>query len=185
MRSQNRRLPRWNRFERSGSPHSEQQEVVGVHSGGRRRVLAVSGAFLAAVAAVLAVVLPLSGSVPAAAPARADTAKTGVVPAGGGGRLAGGSGDTVCGDVRFDRSRLPGRTATPANGDWPTAPAADLLRLHGWPRAVPFDVAHWTVVLNGDAGVLVAFLPGSGFHYLPIRKAAGGGWSVGPPCTPR
>jgi hypothetical protein len=149
---------------------------------GRPRVLTVSGAFLAAVAAVLAVVLPLSRS--PAAPARADTATTGTVTAGGGGRLPIGSGDAVCGDVRFDRAGLPGRTATPTNGDWPTAAAADLLRLHGWPRAVPFDVARWTVVLNGDAGVLVAFLPGSGFGYLPIHKAAAG-WSVGPPCTPR
>jgi hypothetical protein len=149
---------------------------------GRPRVLTVSGAFLAAVATVLAVALPLSRS--QAAPARADTADTGPVTAGGGGRLPAGSGDTVCGDVRFDRARLPGRTATPTNGDWPTAAAADLLRLHGWPRAVPFDIAHWTVVLNGNAGVLVAFLPGSGFGYLPIHKAAAG-WSVGPPCTPR
>jgi len=88
------------------------------------------------------------------------------------------------GDVRFDRAMLPGRTATPTNGDWPTAAAADLLRLHGWPRAVPFDIAHWTVVLNGNAGVLVAFLPGTGFGYLPIHRAAAG-WSVGPPCSPR
>ena len=157
-----------------------------MHASGRRRVLAVSGAFLAAVAAVLAVVLPLSSS--PAAPARAaDTAATTeVAAAGGGGRLpGGGTGDTVCGDVRFDRSELPGRTATPANGDWPTAAAADLLRLRGWPRAVPFDVAHWTVVVHGGAGVLVAFLPGRGFGYLPIHQAAGGGWSVGPPCTPR
>ena len=149
---------------------------------GRPRVLTVSGAFLAAVAAVLAVALPLSRS--QAAPARADTADTGPVTAGGGGRLPAGSGDTVCGDVRFDRARLSGRAATPTNGDWPTAAAADLLRLHGWPRAVPFDIAHWTVVLNGNAGVLVAFLPGTGFGYLPIHKVAAG-WSVGPPCTPR
>jgi hypothetical protein len=158
-----------------------------VHASRRGRGLAVSGAFLAAVAAVLAVVLPLSSS--QAAPARAGGATTGAttgtVTAGGGGRRPAGSGDTVCGDVRFDRSELPGRTATVANGDWPTAAAADLLRLRGWPRAVPFDVAHWTVVLHGNAGVLVAFLPGSGFGYLPIHKAAGGGWSVGPPCTPR
>jgi hypothetical protein len=147
----------------------------------------VSGAFLAAVAVVLPVALPLSRS--PATPAGADTAKTGTaggtVTVGGAGRLPVGSGDTVCGDVRFDKSELPGRTATLANGDWPTAAAADLLRLHGWPRAVPFDIAHWTVVLHGNAGVLVAFLPGTGFGYLPIHKAAGGGWSVGPPCTPR
>ena len=153
-----------------------------MHASGRPRVLAVAGAFLAVVAAVLAVVLPLSHS--PAAPAPTDTATDGTVTAGGGGRLTVGSGDTVCGDVRFDRAMLPGRTATPTNGDWPTAAAADLLRLHGWPRAVPFDIARWTVVLNGNAGVLVAFLPGSGFGYLPIHKVAAG-WSVGPPCTPR
>ena len=146
-------------------------------SSGRRRALAVGGAFLAAVAAVLAVMLPASRT----APAGAGT----TVTAGGGGRLPAGHGDVVCGDVRFDRAELPGREATLANGDWPTAAAADMLRLHGWPRAVPFDVARWTVVLTGDAGVLVASLPGSGFHYLPIHKAAAGGWSVGPPCTPR
>jgi hypothetical protein len=161
--------------------------VVGVHASRRRRGLAASGAFLAVVAAVVAVVLPLSSL--QAASARADSATTGAttgtVTAGGGRRLPARSGDTVCGDVRFDRSELPGRAATVANGDWPTAAAADLLRLRGWPRAVPFDVAHWTVVLHGNAGVLVAFLPGSGFGYLPIHKVAGAGWSVGPPCTPR
>jgi len=158
--------------------------VVRVRASSRLRGLLVAGAFLAAVAAALAVTLPLSAS--RAAPAGADTAVTRATtdPAGGG-RLPTGRGDTVCGDVRFDRARLPGRTVTPANGDWPTAAAADLLRLHGWPRAVPYDVARWTVVRTGDAGVLVAALPGSGFHYLPIHKAAGGGWTVGPPCTPR
>ena len=106
--------------------------------------------------------------------------------AGGGGRLAGRQPATPSAATSGSTgTKLPGRTATVANGDWPTAAAADLLRLYGWPRAVPFDVARWTVVLSGDAGVLVTFLPGSGFHYLPIHKAAGGGWSVGPPCTPR
>src|ERR1700749_4973626 len=100
MRSQNRRLPRRNQFNRSGSPHSDQQEVVGVHASGRRRVLAVSGAFLAAVGAVLAVVLPLSG--PPAAPARAESTTTGAVAAGGGGRLPAGRGATVWGAVRGD-----------------------------------------------------------------------------------
>jgi hypothetical protein len=154
-----------------------------VHASGRRRVLTVSGAFLASVAAVLAITLPLSSSHPAPTPAGGTD--TGVVAAGGGGRLPTGRGDTVCGDVRFNRSELPGRTAALANGDWPTAAAADLLRLRGWPRAVPFDIAHWTVVVHGTAGVLVAFLPGPGFGYLPIHRIAGGGWSVGPPCTPR
>ena len=46
-----------------------------MHASGRRRVLAVSGAFLAAVAAVFAVAAPLSGS--PAAPAPADAATTG------------------------------------------------------------------------------------------------------------
>ena len=130
--------------------------AVGGASSGLRRLPA-------AVAAVFAVAAPLSGSPAVRAPADADD---------GGGRRRGrwrppaGSGDTVCGDVRFDRSQLPGRTATPANGDWPTAAAADLLRLRGWPRAVPFDVAHWTVVRRGTSGVLVAFLPGTGFGYL-------------------
>jgi hypothetical protein len=143
----------------------------------RTRGLLLGGAFLAAAAAVL---LPLAASHTApAAPVTASNA------AGGGGRLPAGQGDTACGDVRFDRARLPGRTVTPDNGDWPTAAAADLLHLHGWPRAVPFDVARWTVVRTGDAGVLVASLPGSGFHYLPIHRKAAGGWSVGPPCTPR
>jgi uncharacterized membrane protein len=157
-----------------------------VGASGRVRSLVVGGAFLAAVAMVLAVTLPLSAS--RAAPAGADTAGTEAttgIANGGGGRLPAGHGDAVCGDVRFDRASLPGRTVTPANGDWPTAAAADLLRLHGWPRAVPFDVAHWTVVLTGDAGVLVAALPGSGFHYLPMHRKAAGGWSVGRPCTPR
>jgi hypothetical protein len=148
-----------------------------MHPSGRRRVLAVCGALLAAVAVLVAVVLPLSSS--QAAPAR-DGAT-----AGGAGRLPAGDGDTVCGDVRFDRADLPGRPATVANGDWPTAAAADLLHLYGWPRAVPFDVTQWTVVLSGNAGVLVAFLPGSGFHYLPIHRAAGGDWTAGAPCTLR
>jgi hypothetical protein len=155
--------------------------VASVRAIGRRRGLTISAAFLAAVAAVLAIVLPLSH---AAAGARGPAEK-GAVTAGGGGPRPAAGGDTVCGDVRFDKAKLPGRTATPDNGDWPTAAAADLLGLRGWPRAVPYDIRHWTVVLNGGAGVLVAFLPGSGFHYLPIHRVAGGGWSVGPPCTPR
>ena len=168
-----------------------------MRASGRRRGLTISAAFPVAVATMLAVVLPLSHGAPAAAPGPAKTGAvradgtgpigrgdTAVVTAGGAGRLPVGRGDTVCGDVRFDKAELPGRTATPANGDWPTAAAADLLQLRGWQRAVPYDITRWTVVLNGDAGMLVVFLPGSGFHYLPIHGAAGGGWSVGPPCTP-
>jgi hypothetical protein len=140
----------------------------------RRRRLAV-GAAGAAAAAVLLTALPIS-------------AGGGTSPAGVDG-LTGGSGrvpvgDTTCGDVTFDKAELPGRRVTVDNGDWPTGQAADLLALHGWPRAVPYAAAHWTVVTNGDAAVLVASLPGAPRRYLPIHKAAGGGWLVGPPCTP-
>lgn len=154
-----------------------------MRASGRWRVLAVLGAGVATAAAVLAVALPLSASAPSSSSSSSGTR------AGGGAAAATsssplGTGDTVCGDVRFDKAKLPGRRATVDNGDWPTAAAADLLRLHGWPRAVPYDVAQWTVVTDGAAGVLVASLPGSGFHYLPIHKAADGSWAVGPPCTP-
>jgi hypothetical protein len=161
-----------------------------VRATGRRRVLAAAGACLATAATVLAVLVPVSAL--SGAPATAGTSDAhgtsdthGTSAGGGGGRLPSGTGDAVCGDVRFEKSRLPGRRVTADNGDWPTAAAADLIALHGWPRAVPFDVARWTVVTSGTAGVLVASLPGSGFHYLPIHRAPGGGWSVGPPCTPR
>ena len=91
---------------------------------GRRRALTISAACSAAVAAVLAVVfavvLPLSHAAPAAA---RGPAGAGVVTAGGGGRLPAGGGDTVCGDVRFDKAELPGRTATPDNGDQTDTPA--------------------------------------------------------------
>ena len=157
---------------------------------GRRRILAVAGACVATAATVLAVLVPAAAL--SRAPAAAGTSGTagssgtqGTSAGGGGGRLPTGTGDAVCGDVRFEKSKLPGRRVTADNGDWPTAAAADLIALHGWPRAVPFDVARWTVVTSGSAGVLIASLPGSGFHYLPIHRAPGGGWSVGPPCTPR
>jgi hypothetical protein len=161
---------------------------------GRRRVPTAGGAFLAVATAVLAVLLPvaaLPGSPAAAGTSSAGTSSAGTSASGGtsagggGGRLPSGTGEAVCGDVRVEKSRLPGRRVTADNGDWPTAAAADLMQLHGWPRAVPFDVAHWTVVTSGDAGLLVASLPGSGFHYLPIHRKPGGGWSVGPPCVPR
>ncbi len=70
------------------------------------------------------------------------------------------------------------------NGDWPTERAADLLALHGWPRAVPYDAARWTVVLNGDDGVLVASLPGEPPRYLPIHRGPNNSWIAGVPCSP-
>jgi hypothetical protein len=139
----------------------------------RRRRLAVGGAGVAA-AAVLLGTLPVSQG--------AGGAPAGVDALTGGGRAP--VGDTTCGDVTFDKARLPGRRVTVDNGDWPTEQAADLLALHGWPRAVPYAAAHWTVVTNGDDAVLVASLPGAPRRYLPIHKAPGGGWLVGPPCTP-
>ena len=87
--------------------------------------------------------------------------------------------------MTFDKRRLPGRTVTVDNGDWPTEQAADLLGLHGWPRAVPYDEARWTVVVNGDEGVLVASLPGAKPRYLSIRKGPNNSWTAGVPCTPR
>jgi hypothetical protein len=151
--------------------------LAAVLAAGRRRVrrrrLAVGGAGVA-VAAVLLSTLPVWPGA-GGAPAGVDALT------GGSGRAP--VGDTTCGDVTFDKATLPGRRVT-VDGDWPTAQAADLLALHGWPRAVPYAAAHWTVVTNGDAAVLVASLPGAPRRYLPIHKATGGGWSVGPPCTP-
>ena len=129
-----------------------------MRASGRWRVLAVLGAGVATAAAVLAVALPLSASAPSSVVLVVRNASR--RRCGGGHELvATGTGDTVCGDVRFDKAKLPGRRATVDNGDWPTAAAADLLRLHGWPRAVPYDVAQWTVVTDGAAGVLVASCP--------------------------
>jgi hypothetical protein len=71
------------------------------------------------------------------------------------------------------------------NGDWPTEQAADLLGLHGWPRAVPYSAAHWTVVTNGADGVLVASLPGAKPRYLSIHRGPNNSWIAGVPCTPR
>ena len=51
--------------------------------------------------------------------------------------------------------------------------------------AFPFDAARWTQVTDVKAGVLVAYLPGTGYRYLPVQKASDGTWVVGPPCTPR
>jgi hypothetical protein len=150
----------------------------------RRRRWTVSGAGAAVALAVLAVALPIArdpGGLPGTVKAVTGGGGDGAAPVS---PAPTGSGDARCGDVRFDRSKLPGRTVT-VDGDWPTARAADLLDLHGWPRAVPFDAARWTEVTDGRAGVLVAFLPGTGYRYLPVQKGAGGAWVVGPPCTPR
>ena len=86
--------------------------------------------------------------------------------------------------MRFDKAELPGRRVTVDNGDWPTEQAADLLGLHGWPRAVPYDAARWTVVVNGNAGVLVASLPGAQPRYLSITRGPNNSWIAGVPCTP-
>ena len=90
----------------------------------------------------------------------------------------------TCGDVRLDRSALPGRPVRATDGR-PLGDAADVLALHGWPRAVPFDAAEWTVAVTGDEGVLVARPPGGGGRYLPIRRAEDGAWTVGAPCALR
>ena len=141
---------------------------------------------LATAAAVLAVALPLSASCPVAlvVPRRPER-EPAAVRRRPRARRHSGRGDTVCGDVRFDRAKLPGRTGPPSTATGPPRRPRTCCGLHGWPRAVPFDVAHWTVVTDGTAGVLVASLPGSGFRYLPIHRAVDGSWSVGPPCTPR
>jgi hypothetical protein len=171
----------------AATPDPDEVPLAAVLAAGRRRVrrqrLAVAGAGVAAAAAVLLVTLPTG---------RGGALPDGVdgLTGGGGGTTAApqptptGTGDATCGGVRFDRSELPGRKVTVDNGDWPTAQAADLLALHGWPRAVPYDVAHWTQVTDGRAGVLVASLPGVGFRYLPIHKGPDGAWVVGAPCTP-
>jgi hypothetical protein len=162
--------------------------VAAVLAAGRRRVrqrrLAAAGAGVAA-AAVLLVTLP--GTTHGGALPNSVDGMTG----GGGGSAAApvpdptGTGSAQCGDVRFDRSKLPGRTVTVDNGDWPTDRAADLLALHGWPRAAPYEMARWTQVTDGRAGVLVASLPGTGYRYLPIHRGLDGTWVLGAPCTPR
>lgn len=151
-----------------------------VVAAGRRRVrgrrMAVAGAGAATVAAVLLAGLPLHRAPDGGLPASVDAITGGGAPA--------ASGDTSCGNVRFDKARLPGRKVTVDNGDWPTEQAADLLALHGWPRAVPYDVARWTVVVNGNTGVLVASLPGAKPRYLSIHRGPNNSWIAGVPCTP-
>jgi hypothetical protein len=171
-------------------PAPDEVPVEAVLAAGRRQVrrrrLVVGGAGAAAAVAVLAVAVPLSTG---SSGGRLPDGVSGL--SGGGGHatvapaaLPTGTGATTCGPVRFDKAQLPGRTVT-VDGDWPTARAADLLSLHGWPRAVPFDVGRWTQITDGKAGVLVASLPGAGYRYLPVQRGAGGEWVVGPPCTPR
>jgi DNA-directed RNA polymerase specialized sigma24 family protein len=99
--------------------------------------------------------------------------------------------------VRGRRRRWRGETPTAAppdragpgrpvadGSDLPTEAAADLLSLHGWPRAVPYAKASWTVVYRGDSGLLVAAVRGEKTRYLPIHRDAGYNWIAGPPCTP-
>jgi hypothetical protein len=161
-------------------PEDTAVPLEAVVAAGRRRVrgrrLAVAGAGVVTAAAVLVVGLPLHRASDGGLPAS-------VAAIGGGGARI-GAGDTTCGDVTFDKAGLPGRRVTVDNGDWPTEQAADLLALHGWPRAVPYDAARWTVVINGNGGVLVASLPGAKPRYLAIHKGPNNSWIAGVPCTP-
>lgn len=127
-------------------------------------------------AAVLAGVLLL----PAGSSA-ASTATAGQDPVGD--TVCGTVCDTVCGIARFDRADLPGRPVR-AGEDWPTQRAADQLALHGWPRAVPYAVRRWTVVVAGDSAVLVTRAGGATVH-LPVVRDRSGDWTVGPACEPR
>jgi|SRR5215207_7777556 len=136
----------------------------------RRRLAVVSGAGVAT-AALLVGVLALPASEPAREPAGTQAVQG----------HQGGSA-TPCGGP-LDRSALPGRTVRAEDG-LPTGAAADLLRLHGWPRAVPYDVARWTLVTDGDTGALVAWAGGSPSRYLAVVRESGTWRIVGGPCTP-
>jgi hypothetical protein len=164
-------------------PEDTDVPLAAVLAAGRRRVrgrrLAVAGAGAATAAALLLAGLPLDRSAGGGLPGSVDAVRAG---SGGGTTL---TGDTRCGDVRFDKAKLPGRKVTADNGDWPTEQAADLLGLHGWPRAVPYDAARWTVVVNGPVGVLVASLPGAKPRYLSIHRGPNNSWIAGVPCTPQ
>jgi hypothetical protein len=167
----------------AAAPEPDEVPLDAVLAAGRRRVrrrrLTVGGAGVAAAAVVLVAGLPgLPGAPGGGLPGTVDA-----ITSGGGSVTR--AGDTTCGDATFDRAKLPGRRVTVDNGDWPTEQAADLLALHGWPRAVPYDAARWTVVVNGDAGVLVASLPGAKPRYLSIHKGPNNSWLAGVPCTPR
>jgi hypothetical protein len=145
--------------------------VDAVLAAGRRRVRrrrGTAGAGLAA-AGVLLAALPLR---PDDAPPAGPAAAAAPAPA----------GQAACGFSRAEVAR--GRPVDPAKDDFPTERAADLLALHGWPRAVPYDVTRWLVVTRGDAGLLVAAPPDGPRRYLPITRAAGRGWVAGLPCTP-
>lgn len=161
-------------------PEDTAVPLEAVLAAGRRRVrgrrLAIAGAGVATAAAVLVIGLPLDRAPGGGLPGSVAAIRAGAPAA---------AGDTTCGDVTFDRARLPGRRVTVDNGDWPTEQAADLLALHGWPRAVPYDLAPWTVVLNGNDGVLVATLPGAAPRYLSIHKGPNNSWIAGVPCTLR
>lgn len=145
--------------------------VGAIVAAGRRRVrhrlAAYSGAAAATVAVLVGVLAPLS---PEAVRAPAGT------PA-----LRGGDGGWCA--VRLDRFPLPGRAVRAGDG-LPTNAAADLLRLHGWPRAVPYDVARWTLAADGDDGALIAWTDGSPYRYLPVARRDGTWEIVGGPCTP-
>jgi hypothetical protein len=134
----------------------------------RRRTVAVTGG-AAAVTAVLAGMLLVPPPTPTAGvPAMTFPTATAAAP--------------PCA-VTVDRDRLPGRPVSAGDG-YPTSAAADVLRLHGWPRAVPYDLARWTVVTDGNTGVLVAWDAGRPVRYIPIVRI-GGTWTTdGPPCTP-
>ena len=138
-------------------------------SGGPRRPpRTVHGRFVTSAAAVAGLLVVLPGASGAAAPVAGAPA-----------------GDVRCGGVLFDRAALPGRPLGAAEEAGPRVRLADALDLHGWPRAVPYDAATWTVVAAGDDGVLVATVPGRPAVYLPGRRQSGGDWIAGPPCTLR
>jgi len=161
--------------------YATQRRLSGILATGgaprRRFAMWVLTLATAAVLAGASAVQPGSGAGAAGAGAAA-AAGTG----GGGGA---GNGDTDCGGVRFDRASLPGRPLGSAEEAGPTGRVADALGLRGWPRAVPYDAARWTVVTVGDAGVLVATASGQPTRYLPIRRQPTGDWLAGRPCTPR
>lgn len=147
--------------------------VAAVLAAGRRRVRRRRWAAAGTGAAVVAVAL-------AALPLRPGPGSTAGAPTG----FAPGAGDVACGPVRFDRSALPGRPVDPAADVFPVERAADLLALHGWPRAVPYSAARWTVVAGSRTGVLVATLPDGSARYLPIARDDDRNWVTGLPCTP-
>ena len=97
----------------------------------------------------------------------------------------GSEGDRVCGGVRFDRAQLPGRPLREDDPFGDLGDLADLLWLHGWPRAVPLDAASWTVLTGRGDALLVARMPSGEVRYLPVTRQRDGSWLAGAPCTPR